>query len=157
MITKWSKMGVQQEMSLGLPQNHTSAKAYTSAFCYMEEEQYLTSAPLQSSKSHVNFLYFLLLWHLGTLLTQEGLPLPGLVKDWQKKPRDNPFHMETNQSRVLSPNHLSHSGPLSTCPNCPRTRQLGTAPVPQNPLKLLKLANQTSLSNLLFSFPWEAQ
>ena len=52
---------------------------------------------------------------------------------------------------------LSHSGPLSFCPDPPGpgTKQSGAGPVPQKPLRLCKLATPKPFSCV--PFLWESQ
>lgn len=72
----------------------------------------------------------------------EGLPLPGLA-DSQTQQRAGAFHMQPNQISFCACKHfLLRPLPLhATITPGPGTRQLKTAGIPQNLLKLFKLAN----------------
>lgn len=100
-------------LALGLPSTYT----VNHAFCYL----------------HSGALTFQVLAAPGGTAparTSQSLESKQLI-------HEHTFHRQTNPSRVHSqppPPWLPHSGPLPTCPNHPgpRTRQPGTAPMPQS-------------------------
>ena len=97
------------------------------------------------------FLYFDVLT-CGALLTLGGLPLPG----WTNSCKHS-LQIQTNQSRLHNPATsslwLSHSRPLSICPNHPRLRYQTTreAPVAQS---LWDNSNEPSLNLLTQPHPF---
>lgn len=90
------------------------------------------------------YIYFLMLWHLGTLLILERLLLPGyqFFKIVNFSPFSAPFYPHTHQTKALpSTTYFTTflKGRYSSALITPRpgSRQSETVPTPQGPLKLL--------------------
>ena len=96
--------------------------------------------------NHVFQFLNVMLWHLGTLLTLESLPLP-FLEIVNNSPVCRLFKCKPDNPRPTLPAisflGLSHSRPLSACPHHPGpgTRQPGTASLSQSPLKSFEPAS----------------
>lgn len=81
-----------------------------------------------------NFLHFTVLWHLGSLLILQRLPLPGMAKAGprQQLALEHVFHMQTNQSpspavtSFIQLSHVSQYYPSPSHPPAPVPRRSGT-------------------------------
>lgn len=96
----------------------------------------------------VFYSVFLVLWHLGALLTSEDCPSQDYLipRDSKQLACKSAFHKQTPNLEPMTllticSMGFSHSGPLFPCPNHSRVRYQTKSPMSHSSIKVFKLAN----------------